>query len=194
MSYARTWIARQREPGGVFHPTAEREYGRVLMKQFASSHPFGMDEIAYFAQHGSKEADHALRELAAERTDAGQPLGAVLAAYVIRILNPLRRRTGPARADNFLRDCAISTLVGDLVERGLKPTRNTASKQPSACSIAAAALTEAHLEISLTAKAVERIWQRYLPTFVGTRFAEIHYPAGLPRCGDGGLFGDRPRS
>lgn len=195
LSYAREWIAQQREPEGIFHPDAERWYGRALMKKFALEHPFGCDEIVYFAENGSKEADFALRELIAERTDRGEPLGAVLGAYNIRLLNPLRpRRTGPAMADNFLRDVGISTLIDLLIWRfGLRPTRNTASTQASACSIAAQALTEARSGILLTVKGVERIWQRYLPSLAGTPLAKIHFPAGVPSR-PGGLFAKRPRS
>jgi hypothetical protein len=195
LAFARKLVARHQEPGGIFHPNAEYEYGRVLMKEFALEHPFGCDEIVYFAENGSKEADYALRELIAERTDRGEPLGAVLGGYAIKLLNPNRPpRTGPAPADNFLRDTGISLLVAVLMEQfGLRATRNTASKRASACSIAAQALTEAGTGILLTVKGVERIWQRYLPTFVGSRFAEIHFPAGLPSC-QGGLFAKRPRS
>ena len=41
------------------------------MKEFALEHPFGCDEIVYFAENGSEEADLALRDLIAERTDRG---------------------------------------------------------------------------------------------------------------------------
>jgi hypothetical protein len=35
LRFAREWIAGQREPGGIFHPDAERQYGRELIKRFA---------------------------------------------------------------------------------------------------------------------------------------------------------------
>ena len=194
LAFAREWIAWQHEPGRVFHPDAERQYGRVLMKQFALEHPFGCDEIVYFAENGSREADYALRELIAERTDRGEPLGAVLGAYNIRLLNPLRpARSGPGKADNFVRDCAISLLVEMLMDRfgpALRPMRNTVSKKASACSIAAQALAEGHTGILLTPKGVERVWQQYLPSLIGTEFAARFFPAGIRSRP---LF-DRPRS
>src|SRR5262249_42386556 len=101
--HARWWIARQREPDGIFHPNAFAVFGTSLMKRFAQFHPFGADDVVYFAEHGCKEADLALRELIAEHNDRGEPLTAVLAAYNIRLINPNRRprKHGPGRAENF---------------------------------------------------------------------------------------------
>jgi hypothetical protein len=180
LEFARGWIAKQREPGGVFHPDSEITYGHVLMKAFALAHPFGADEIVYFAEHGSTQADLALRAIIAERTDRNEPLGAVLGAYNIRLLNPGRRRPGPARAANFLRDVGISELIAALVARfKLRPTRNTATRGPSASSVAAQALNGAGI-ISLSPKGIEHIWRRYLPAHWGIAFAPADYK---------GLFG-----
>jgi hypothetical protein len=191
LAFAREWIAGQREPGGIFYPDAEHRYGRVLMKEFALVHPFGADEIVYFAENGSKEADYALREIIAERTDRGEPLGAVLGAYNIRLLNPLRPSSpGPARAAHFVRDMGITLLIEALIERcGLRPSPNPASRQPSACGVAAQALTEAGIGISLTPKGVGAVWRRYLPVYAGTRAAAgTRFAAGNP-TDFAGLFG-----
>ena len=193
VTFAREWIAAHREPGGIFHTDAKRE-SRAMMKQYALAHPFGADEIVYFAENDSKEADLALRELIAERVDRGEPLGAVLGAYNIRLLNPLRpRRHGPPMADNFVRDVGISALVASLLERflELRKGKNPASKRASAYSIASRALIEANLGIVLGGPGVERIWRRYEPAVAGMapRFLEIQLPADY-----GGLFWKRPRS
>jgi hypothetical protein len=191
LAYARDWIMAACKPGGIFHADAEAEYGCPLMKVYALQHPFGADEIVYFAERGSVQADMALREIIAERTDRNEPLGAVLGAYNIRILNPTRpRRSGPPRAVNFVRDIGIAELVATLMRRfGLRASRNTASKAPSACSVAAQVLTEAGIGVVLTPKGVERIWQRYLPVFAGTRLAVgTRFAGGLP-AGWPGLFG-----
>jgi hypothetical protein len=108
-AFARDWIAWQREPTGIFHPNAFVVYGTSLMKQYAQLHPFGADDVVYFAEHGCKEADLALRDLIADYNDRGEPLGAVLAAYNIRLINPNRRprKHGPGKAENFIRDMGI---------------------------------------------------------------------------------------
>ena len=59
-------IASHREPGGIFHPDAEEMLGKELMKHVAQFHPFFMDDIAYFAEHGNEQAHLALNELIAE--------------------------------------------------------------------------------------------------------------------------------
>jgi hypothetical protein len=193
LAFAREWIARAQEPGGLFHPHAEHQYGRGLMKEFALEHPFGCDEIVYFAENGSKEADLALRDLIAERTDRGESLGAVLGGYAIKLLNPLRpHRPGPTRAAHFVRDMGISMLVEALiVQCSLRASPHPASRRPSACGVAAQALTEAGIGISLEPKGVGAIWRRYLPVYVGTlAAARTRFAAGNPP-GFAGLFGPR---
>jgi hypothetical protein len=174
-AYTREQIALAREPGGLLHPDADAVHGKPAMKTFALSHPFGADEIVYLAENGSMPADEALREIIAEKTDHGEPLGAVLGAYNIRLLNPARRSAGPSKAGYFVRDCVIALLVAELRDRfNLRPTRNTQSKGsrgPSASEIVAEALTQGGIDISLGYKGVERIWQRYMPAFAGTRIA-----------------------
>jgi hypothetical protein len=189
--HASEWIAQRREPGGIFHPEAEVTYGRELMKRWALMHPFGADEIVYFAENGSKEADEALSEIIAERIDHNEPLGAVLGAYAIRQRNPRRPRPGPGKAANFVRDLGIVVLMAELVERfNLSPNHNPASsKRPAASTIAAQALTTAGIAVSLGHKGVEKIWQRYLPVFAGSRLAlRTRFATGWPTDYPG-LFG-----
>jgi hypothetical protein len=197
LAVARDWIAWHCEsPDGIFHPNAAAVYGTSLMKRFAQSHPFGADDVVYFAEHGSKEADLALRELIAEYTDRGEPLTAVLRAYNIRLINPSNRprKHGAGRAENFIRDAGIWFLVEALIIKcDLRPTQRTNRKTKlhpqSACSIAAAALSEAKINIPIGSKAVEKIWGRYLPAFAGERIAAgTKFAAGRPP-GYAGLFG-----
>jgi hypothetical protein len=193
LAFARDWIAWGRyDPQGIFHPNATTLYGTSAMKDWARWAPFGADDVVYFAENGCKEADVALKQLIAEHLDRGEPLTAVLTAYNIRLLNPNRvgRKHGAGRAENFLRDFGITFLVIHLMERfGLRPTqrdRKTKLHPPSACSIAATALTEAGINIPMGPKGVQKIFSRYLPALAGTgwaagtRFA-LGLPPGYPR-------------
>src|SRR5215471_18101773 len=108
LAFARDWIARAREPDGIFHPNATRVYGTEAMKSwarwsFGAEGSSGSDDVLYFAQNANKEADLALRELIAEYTDRGEPLPAVLNVYNKRLINPWRKpkRSGPGPAENF---------------------------------------------------------------------------------------------
>jgi hypothetical protein len=196
LAFARDWIAWARHnPAGVFHPNATAVWGTSFMKRYAQSHPFGADEIVYFAEHGCKEAELALDELMAEYVDRGEPLTRVLGGYFIRLRNPRRpRKHGAGRAENFMRDIGVWFLVEALVNKfGLRPTQRTNRKAklhpPSASSIAATALTEARINIPLGHRGVEKIWNRYLPAFAGERIAAgtkfaLGRPPGYP-----GLFG-----
>jgi hypothetical protein len=180
---ARDWIAWQREPDGLLHPNATMVWGTTFMKRYAQSHPFGADEIVYYAENGCKQAVLALDEVIAERIDRGEHPGAVLGGYLIRLRNPRRpRKHGAGRAENFIRDMAVWFLVETLIRKcGLSQTR--------ACQIAATALTEARLGIPLGWKAVQRIFDRYLPAFAGESIAAgTKWAAGLPP-GYPGIFG-----
>jgi hypothetical protein len=182
---AHEWIERRRQPGGIFHPDAERLYGRVLMKWWALTHPFGADDIVYMAENGSPEADIALREIVAERSDRNEPLGAVLGAYNVRLLNPAQpsKRRGPKPAENFVRDLGISVLGIVLIEElGLAATHNNASKKPTMPSIISRALEEARIA-TRTPKAVEKISRRFMPYWGGRAAPPFAngFPPDFPR-------------
>ena len=68
-------------PGGIFHADAEIIFGRQLMKAYALQHASRADEIVYFAENGSREADAALQEIITERIERREDLGVVLGAY-----------------------------------------------------------------------------------------------------------------
>jgi hypothetical protein len=172
LTYARGWIAQQREPGGCFHPDAGSVHSAIAMKTFALAHPFGADEIVYFAENGSQPAAEVLEEIIVERIDRNEPLGAVLGAYDIRRRSPHREAPGSAKTDNFVRDIGIALLVVELMDRfGLRPNLGRVSKGPSASTIAAEALSEPGVRMAMTFMGVEKIWGRYKPVFAGTRFA-----------------------
>jgi hypothetical protein len=174
LTFAREWIGRAHEPGGPLHPGLDV---KAMMREFALAHPFAADEIVYLAENGSKDAHMALREIIAERTDRREDLGVVFGAYSIRIANPMPRQHGPARACNFVRDCTITLLMTELLDRfRLRPTRNTTGGRASASSIAAQALVAAGV-VAIDFKAVEKIWRRYRPALADTRFAVGGFPA-----------------
>jgi hypothetical protein len=179
LAFAQDWIKEHRDPYGAFHPDSEKRFGKPMMKWFAQTHPFGCDDIVYFAESGSQEADRALRELIAERTDKSEPLGAVLGAYNIRLLKGLERKPGPAKTDHFVRDIGVVLLVEALHKQfGLRIHKNPASARPTATSIAAQALTEAKIGIAVTHKAVAKIWDRYAPILSGQVPAGYFGPFG----------------
>ena len=71
LRFAHELIESHRQPRGIFHPDAEHLYGRIAMKCFAVTHPFGADDIVYLAEQGSPEADYALREIIVEAARRG---------------------------------------------------------------------------------------------------------------------------
>ena len=189
-SWALDKVRDEKKAGGIFSDDAQLRYGREPMKEWILSHPFGADDIVYFAENGSKEADLSLREVIAEKTDRGEQLGAVLSAYNIRLLNPTRdrRKHGPGRADNFVRDIGIVMLVIALMERfRLAPTWNRSARKPAASKIAAAVLTEVNIPLSY--RGVEKVWQHYLPVFAGTPYATLsRFAVASSIYGGPGLF------
>ena|SRR5215212_2561968 len=100
-------------------------------------------QVIAAARAGHQDADMALRELIAETIDRREDLPTALAGYAQEAVfrGPTNYPPGRNLADTWLRDIAIAVLVCLAAETWhLKPTRNRASKRPSACSIVAAAL------------------------------------------------------
>jgi hypothetical protein len=176
--FAREWIARGQEGDfiglgcGPLDPNAGHVFARRMIKLHALGHPLNMAEVIHCAHHGSDDADLALRELAAEMLDRGDPLPAALAAYTIEALHPagLPRLRGQKKASNLMQDISIVALIMTLVERfGLSVRRNEATDhRASACSIVARALDEAGLTRGNKnpEEAVRKIWRRYSPSVV----------------------------
>lgn len=171
LAFARDWIADQRKPNGVFHPDAEKIYGKELMKHWMRFYPtFGPDDIFYLAENGNEQADQALSELAAEYEQRGERKPTSVGAYNIRVLNNRRmgKKPGPGKAALFVRDQGITLLVVELNKRfGLSFHKNPASHRPTASTIAATALTEAGIGITMGPAGVEKIWRRFGPICTG---------------------------
>jgi hypothetical protein len=164
LAFAKSWIADHRQPNGVFHPDAEEIYGKAMMRRWMQACPgYGPDDIFYLAENGNEYADQALRELFAEYTQRGETPPVSVAAYSIRLVRNERKKPGPKKADHtqFVRDVGISLLVLELNRNfGLSFYKNPASHRATASSVAAEAL-------AMTAKNVERIWQRFGPIHTG---------------------------
>jgi hypothetical protein len=174
LAFARGWIADHRKPNDVFHSSAEEIYGKELMKHWIQFYPsFGPDEIVYFAEKGSQQADLALRELFAECEQRGETPPSSVRAYIIRVLNPARagKKPGPGKAALFVRDIGIMLLVVELNKKfGLSFFKNFGSHRPTASSIAATALTKAGIGVSFGPAGVEKVWRRFGPIYTG------HFP------------------
>ena len=139
-------------PGGEkIHPFDAAESRRLvvnMLKSFALSEPpTMMMVIVSDARAGSGLAQDAMQELLLEFHNRGIAPPTYLAAYGMDLIKdgPPPRKTGPNKADRFVRNVVIIAVVKDVVRQfGLHPTRNPArdpaSSPPSACSIVAAAL------------------------------------------------------
>ena len=132
-----------------------RRFARHTVKTHALHHPTNMMMICDYARAGWDLADEALREAIIEFLDRGELLPTYLASYNMEVARGgFRRASGPKKADNFFRDIALMAVVENVGKKfGFKPTRNLASKRPSACSIVAQA-------VGLSEPAIVAIWQR----------------------------------
>jgi hypothetical protein len=132
-----------------------RRFARHTVKNHALAHPLNMMKTADYARAGWNLADEVLRELIIEFMDRGEPMPTYLASYNMEVARGgFRRPPGPNKADKFLRDIAMMMVVQELVKKfALKPTRNRASKRPSACSIVAQV-------VGLSEPAIVALWQR----------------------------------
>jgi len=138
-----------------FEADDARRFVRQIVKQYALNRPGNMMKIADFARAGWDIADEALRDLILDFVQRGEPLPTYLAAYNMEVVRGgFRRRSGPKKADRLFRDIALMMVVENVGRRfGLRPTRNRASKRPSACSIVAQAM-------GLSEEAIVAIWKR----------------------------------
>jgi hypothetical protein len=152
----------------------------VQMMKNGAARPLFLMDLCNLARAGWPIADEALRELIVEYQSRGEPMPTPLAAYTMEIADPRQRWRpigGPEKADTFLRDIAITFVVGDtswkFAKFGLKPTRQVASRRrrPSGCSIAARAMAAEGLAISEAT--VARVW---------TKFGWIAFPGSMIRA------------
>ena len=169
MTDARAEVARYRDNSinlfGVDVLYLGRDQGRAfvvhMLKGYAVRHPLCMMEIVTDARTGWRLADQALRELIVEFKDRGEPLPTYLESDAMDLAAGNHPRFLPGRdgADAYIRDIAITTIIGQLVTRhNLKATgRNRRNK--SACEIVAEALGETSMTMSYDA--VARIWKKW---------------------------------
>jgi hypothetical protein len=149
-----------------FSKTGGREFVRQIMKCHAALGPVPMLTIINYARAGWDIADEAVRELIIDHLHRGQMLPPPLASYNMEMAAGFRpgRSRGRQKADQTLRDIAISAMVLALIERfQLRATGRGASGGSSACAIVALALNKV-AKIPIDYKAVETVWLKYAPT------------------------------
>src|SRR4051794_37925313 len=90
-AFAWAWLARARDkpffdsPHRHLDPATSHWWQRKIIKRFVNEPPLNAAKMVEAAVHGWPEAQDALIELIAEKTARGEPLGAVLGAYNIRL-------------------------------------------------------------------------------------------------------------
>jgi hypothetical protein len=148
------------------HPDAGHVHLRQILKFLAMSplDPFKIIEFIDLARAGWEDADIAMRELAVELENRGQPLPIALKAYRNELLNPYRQRPrahGSQKATHILQDIVITVLVEKLIILfPALPVFGRSPRKPSACGIVAMVFNEAKLGRILTADGVRKIWKR----------------------------------
>ena len=154
-------------PFSWFGRTDNRRWAKHLLKGLAMDALF-TSHICNLARERWDFAHEALCELAAEREQRGQDLPMAVRQYRSEVVqaaahrHPRRRKGGWEKADNFLRDLAVVSIVVEVCERFcLLPTRSRTSLQdrPSGCHVVASAL---HAEnVAISEEDVVKIWTRY---------------------------------
>jgi hypothetical protein len=128
---------------------SSRKFIRSKLKQLIRSGTIDCVKVIEWASAGIVDADEALREVAAEMLDHGEPIPATIRAYVAGALlkdrGPHGKNAGRAEVacDLWLRDQVIAVMVAVAIEEWsphLRATRNRASHRASASSVVAAAL------------------------------------------------------
>lgn len=156
-------------PHTPLDPEAPRALLQWALKGLALSNPANLNEVCHLARNGLDDARTVLTEIIGEITSRGEPLPAVLVGYNLDAhqghLGP--KRSGRRKASNVLQNIASTVLVALLMERfGLRPTRHPLRKKagagPSACSIVADALSDAHLHRG-GERAVMEVWRKWSP-------------------------------
>jgi hypothetical protein len=149
--YAREWIdSRVRQPNNPFSADAAREWLAEKLKVVACHNERSAAFVLEMAVEGIEGAAAALEELIEEHKARNEELGHALATYDNILLNRGRPPLHPPHGrpnENFVSDLAIRLLVRDLLRQfspGLhRRRRSRTGKRPSACSIAADALSKA---------------------------------------------------
>lgn len=162
-------------------PELSRDFLREHMSNMASHSVQCMMLVAKYARAGDDFSDSIMRDLWLGYANRGEAAPTVILAYIMEReaagSGPPRGR-GRRRPDYFMRDIYILLLVEHVVIRfGLRPSRSSASKRPSACSVVAEAFSRTLGLPGMTEKAVEAVWNR----LAGGRGTQGNDPfAGLP--------------
>ncbi|MEY9182346.1 hypothetical protein [Bradyrhizobium sp. USDA 313] len=133
LTYARKWVRMVRDEqiphwGNAgqswFDKQESQRFVRQMMRHMARS-PSGMIDLCNLARAGLGLADQTARELILEYEHARELMPPALLAYNMELVDPrrgYRRLTSQKKEDRFLRDIAITVIIGDVCSRfRLKP-------------------------------------------------------------------------
>jgi hypothetical protein len=171
-----------------FSKEGSRLLSRRVLKAYAMTSPFTMDEIVTYAMVGWHDAHEALGELISEFHARGQQLPPQLATYDIHAWHRrLASSRGRRKSDNVTRNICAALIMDALCQRfGLKPTRNRQSKRPerrqSAAGILAQALKEElpHDLFKPSSRGIETMWEDCGPQLVKFAAYPLRVPLPIP--------------
>jgi hypothetical protein len=182
LAYAKQLLA---EYGALLSPENSRTFSRLMLKNYALSHPLNLSNLIYDAKAGWEDAHLALIELIAEFEGSGRWKPPQLVSYTIDALNPNLppRPRGPNKANQVTRNIVVVVVVSALVERfGLRAVRNREARAPerrsSACALVAQALEDTPGSI-LGERAVEKVWENF--RHVAFRWFDLFNAAAVPK-------------
>jgi hypothetical protein len=157
-----------------FSKEGSRRLSRRVLKAYAMTSPFTMDEIVTHAIAGWHDAHEALGELIAECHARGQQLPPQLASYDVHAWGQrLSNLRGRRKSDNATRNICVALIMDALCQRSsLKPTKNRQSKRPERRQSAAGILAQALKEelprelFKPSARGIETMWEDCGPQLV----------------------------
>lgn len=163
---------------------------RRILKQYAMTNPFTMDEVITDAMAGWSDAHWALGELITEFQARGQQLPPQLVSYDIhawRTQHPSARHGGRERADHATRNLVAAVIIRAVVEHfGLRATKSRQSKRPAKRRSAASCLAQALKEelpkevFKPTERGLEAMWENFGPRLLKFADASLKIPLPVP--------------
>jgi hypothetical protein len=141
------------EDGDPFAASVASTAVRQMLKAIADSNERNAAHIVRLAAVGSEDARQALADLVSERNERREALGSALTTYVNMLSHgpPPHREPRGAPVSNFLANFVIVMMLLGLKHqfpllrlRRSQEGRPGRARRPSACSIVAAVLKEAH--------------------------------------------------
>jgi hypothetical protein len=171
---ARKWLVERGEYPDAFglgvsvlDPQLGGLWLREALKRIALVHPLNMMWVIDQAREGWDAAAAALSTLIIEMQSRGETLPTELLNYNMEVHREVmrgrpHRKRGPKKETHVFQDIIFAGLAADLVEQfDLKPTRNSVSKQVSACDVVADTVNEAKIGRAVKYKAIEVLWFRW---------------------------------